>query len=48
MDPGHDPKATLSADIVRMKFNLNGLPNNAVHISNFRGEDGRTVELNVA
>jgi hypothetical protein len=29
-----------------MKFNLNGLPDNAVHISGFRGEDGRIVEMN--
>jgi hypothetical protein len=27
-------------------FNLNGLPDNAVHISDFHGEDGRIVELN--
>jgi hypothetical protein len=29
-----------------MEFNLNGLPDNAVHISGFRGEDGRIEELN--
>jgi hypothetical protein len=29
-----------------VEFNLNGLPNNAVHTSGFRGEDGRIVELN--
>jgi hypothetical protein len=39
-------KGTLSVDIVRMEFNLNGLPDNAVHISGFRGEDGSIVELN--
>jgi hypothetical protein len=32
---------------VRVKFNLNGLPDNAVHISGFRGEDARIVEWNV-
>jgi hypothetical protein len=35
-----------SVDIVMVEFNLNGLPDNAVHISGFRGEDGRTVEMN--
>jgi hypothetical protein len=39
-------KTTLSVDIVGVEFNLNGLPDNAVHISDFRGEDGRIVELN--
>jgi hypothetical protein len=29
-----------------VEFNLNGLLNNAIHISGFHGEDGRTVELN--
>jgi hypothetical protein len=29
-----------------VEFNLNGLPDNAVNISGFRGEDGRFVELN--
>jgi hypothetical protein len=29
-----------------MEFNLNGLPDSAVNISGFRGEDGRIVELN--
>jgi hypothetical protein len=32
--------------IVKLEFDLNGLPDNAVHISGFRGEDGRIVELN--
>jgi hypothetical protein len=32
-----------SVDIVRVEFNLSGLPDNAVHISGFRGEDGRIV-----
>jgi hypothetical protein len=36
----------LSVDIVGVEFNLNGLPDNAVHISGFRSEDGRIVELN--
>jgi hypothetical protein len=31
---------------VRGKFNLNGLPDNAVLISGFHGEDGRIVGLN--
>jgi hypothetical protein len=39
-------ESTLPVDIVSMEFNLNGLPDNAVHISGFRGEDGRIVELN--
>jgi hypothetical protein len=29
-----------------VEFNLNGLPDNAVHLSGFRGEDGRIEELN--
>jgi hypothetical protein len=33
-------------DIVRVEFNLNGLPNNAAHIFGFLGEDGSIVELN--
>jgi hypothetical protein len=37
---------TLSVDIVRVEFNLNGLPDTAVHISGFRDEDGSIVELN--
>jgi hypothetical protein len=40
-----ETKATLSVDIARVEFNLNGLPDNAVHISGFRGEDGRIVEF---
>jgi hypothetical protein len=39
-------EATLSFDILRVEFNLNGLPDNVVHISGFGGEDGRIVELN--
>jgi hypothetical protein len=39
-------KTTLSIDIVMVEFSLNGFPNNAVHMSGFRGEDGRIVELN--
>jgi hypothetical protein len=41
-----ETEATLSADIVRVEFNLNGLRDNAVHISGFRGEDESIVELN--
>jgi hypothetical protein len=40
------PSTTLSIDIVRVEFNLSGLPNNTVHISGFDSEDGRIVELN--
>jgi hypothetical protein len=29
-----------------MELNLNGLPNNAVHVSGFCGEDGGVVNLN--
>jgi hypothetical protein len=29
-----------------MEFNLNGLPDNAVHISGFRGDNERIEELN--
>jgi hypothetical protein len=29
-----------------VEFNLNGLPDNTVHISGFHGEDGSIVELN--
>jgi hypothetical protein len=31
---------------VGAEFNLNGHPDNAVHMSGFHGEDGRIVELN--
>jgi hypothetical protein len=30
-----------------VEFNLNGLPDNVVHISGFHGEDGSIMELNV-
>jgi hypothetical protein len=30
-----------------VEVNLNGLPDNAVHISGFHGEDGTIVEMNV-
>jgi hypothetical protein len=33
--------------LLRVEFNLNGLPDNAVHMSGFRGKDGRIVEPNV-
>jgi hypothetical protein len=39
-------KATLSVHIVWVEFNLNGIYNNAIHISVFHGEDGRIVEMN--
>jgi hypothetical protein len=41
------PKPSSLLILFRVRFNLNGLHNNAVHISGFRGEDGRIVELNV-
>jgi hypothetical protein len=30
-----------------MELNLNGLPNDAIHVSGFSGEDGGFVKLNV-
>jgi hypothetical protein len=39
-------ESTLPVDIVGVEFNLNGLPDKAVHISGFRGEDGSILELN--
>jgi hypothetical protein len=41
-----ETEATLSVDIVGVECNLNGLPDNVVHISCFRGEDESIVELN--
>jgi hypothetical protein len=41
-----ETKTTFSVDIVRVEFNLNGLPDNSVHITGFRGKDERSVELN--
>jgi hypothetical protein len=41
-----ETEATLPVDIVRVEFNLNGLPDNAVYISGSLGENGRIVELN--
>jgi hypothetical protein len=32
--------------LLRVEFNFGGLPNNAVHVSGFCGEDGDIVELN--
>jgi hypothetical protein len=29
-----------------MEFNLNGLPNDAIHVLGFSGEDGGIVKLN--
>jgi hypothetical protein len=40
-----ETKATLPVDIVRVEFNLNGLHDNALNISGFCDEDGRSVEL---
>jgi hypothetical protein len=39
-------KPPLSVDTVRVEVNLNGLPDNVVHISGFCGKDGITVGLN--
>jgi hypothetical protein len=39
-----ETRASLSVDIVWVEFNLIGLPDSAVYISGFRGEDGRLVE----
>jgi hypothetical protein len=41
-----ETEATLSVDIVVVEFNLNGLSDNAAHISGLRGVDGRIVEMN--
>jgi hypothetical protein len=41
----YETKTTLSVDIVRMEFNLDGLPNSAVHVSGFCNEDGSIVEF---
>jgi hypothetical protein len=41
-----ETKTSLSVNIARVEFHLDGLRNNAVHISGFHGEDGRIVELN--
>jgi hypothetical protein len=32
---------------VAVELNLNGLPNGAIHVSGFSGEDGGFVKLNV-
>jgi hypothetical protein len=37
----------LSVDIVRVEFNLYGLPNSVINISGFHSEDESIVELNV-
>jgi hypothetical protein len=39
-------KPTSLLILLRVEFNLNGLPDNVVHIFVFRGKDGRIVELN--
>jgi hypothetical protein len=33
--------------IAKVKFNLNDLPNNGIHVSGFCGKDEGIVELNV-
>jgi hypothetical protein len=38
-------KTNLSVHIVGMVLNLNGLPNDAIHVSGFSGEDGGFVKL---
>jgi hypothetical protein len=42
-----EAKVTLSVHIVGMELNLNSLPNDAIHVSGFSGEDGGLVKLNV-
>jgi hypothetical protein len=42
-----EAKTNLSVHVVGMELKLNGLPNDAVHVSGFIGEDGGFVELNV-
>jgi hypothetical protein len=41
-------KTHLSVHIVGIELNLSGLPNDAIHISGFCGEDGGVMKLNVA
>jgi hypothetical protein len=41
-----EAKTNLSVHIVGMELNLNGLSNDAVHVSGFSGEDGGFVEMN--
>jgi hypothetical protein len=41
-----EANTNLSVHAVGMELNLNGLPNDAVHVSGFIGEDGGFVELN--
>jgi hypothetical protein len=38
---------SLSVHIVGMELSLTGLPNEAIHVSDFSGEDGGNVKLNV-
>jgi hypothetical protein len=40
-------KPHLSVHIAGMELNLNGLPNDVIHISGLGGEDGGIVKLNV-
>jgi hypothetical protein len=41
-----EAKTNLSVRIIGIELNLNGLHNDAVHVSGFSGEDGGFVELN--
>jgi hypothetical protein len=36
-------KTNISVHIVGMELNLNDLPNNAIHVTGFSGEDGGIV-----
>jgi hypothetical protein len=36
----------LSVHILALEVSLNGLPNNAIHVSGFGGEDGSNVKGN--
>jgi hypothetical protein len=38
-------KATISVDIVRVEFNLNGIPNNAVHMSGSCRPDNERIRF---
>jgi hypothetical protein len=40
-----EAKTNLSVHTVGMELNINGLPNDAVHLSCFSGEDGGFAEL---
>jgi hypothetical protein len=43
---GNETKTNLSVHTVGIELNLNGLPNNAIHVLGFSGKDGGIVKLN--